>query len=64
MVSYFIMGNLGETKLSYMNVKELYGWFEDKAKNGFKIDGLAPGAGNIPTGNRDQSTAIRIIQHL
>ena len=51
MVSYFIMGNLGETKLSYMNIKELYGWFDDKAKNGFKIDGLAPGAGNIPTGN-------------
>ena len=60
MVSSFIMGNLGETKLSYMNVKELCGWFEDKAKNGFKIDqgvltpwidGLAPGAGNIPTGN-------------
>ena len=25
MVSYFIMGNLGETKLSYMNVKELGG---------------------------------------
>ena len=51
MVSYFIMGNLGETKLSYMNIKELYGWFDDTAKNGFKIDGLAPGAGNSPSGN-------------
>ena len=34
-----------------MHIKELCGWFDDKAKNGFKIDGLAPGAGNIPTGN-------------
>ena len=51
MVSYFIMGNLGETKLSYMAIKELHGWFDDQAKNGFKIDGLAKGAGNIPTGN-------------
>ena len=49
--SYFIMGNLGETKLSYMHIEELNGWFDDKAKNGFKIDGLSPGAGNIPTGN-------------
>ena len=51
LTSYFIMGNIGETKLSYMHVKELHGWFDDKAKNGFKIDGLSPGAGNIPTGN-------------
>ena len=49
--SYFLMGNFRETKLSYMNIDELKGWFDDKAKNGFKIDGLAPGAGNIPTGN-------------
>ena len=48
---YFLIGNLGETKLSYMAVDELRGWFDDTAKNGFKIDGLAPGAGNIPTGN-------------
>ena len=51
MISYFLMGDLGETKLSYMAVQELHGWFDDKAKNGFKIDGLAKGAGNIPTGH-------------
>ena len=49
--TYFVMGNLRETKLSYMAIEELRGWFEDKSQNGFKIDGLAPGAGNIPTGN-------------
>ena len=48
---YFLVGNLGETKLSYMVVDELQGLFNDTAKNGFKIDGLAEGAGNIPTGN-------------
>lgn len=26
-------------------------WFDDKSINGFKIDGPALGAGNIPTGN-------------
>ena len=51
MTSYFLIGNLGETKLSYMAIDELQGWFDDQAKNGFKIDGLADGAGNIPTGN-------------
>ena len=51
MTSYFLIGNLGETKLSYMAIEELHGWFDDKSKNGFKIDGLAKGAGNIPTGN-------------
>ena len=49
--SYFFIGNLGETKLSYMAIDELKQWFDDKAKNGFKIDGLSDGAGNIPTGN-------------
>ena len=48
---YFLVGNFGETKLSYMAIDELRGWFDDRAKNGFKIDGLADGAGNIPTGN-------------
>ena len=51
MTTYFNIGNLGETKLSYMAIEELQGWFEDRAKNGFKIDGLSEGAGNIPTGN-------------
>ena len=51
--SYFLMANFRETKLSTstMNIPELRGWFDDKAQNGFKIDGLGPGAGNIPTGN-------------
>lgn len=51
LTSYFIIGNLGETKLSYMAIDELKGWFDDQALNGFKIDGLADSAGNIPTGN-------------
>ena len=34
-----------------MAIRELQGWFDDKSRNGFKIDGLAKGAGNIPTGN-------------
>ena len=51
MTTYFIIGNLSETKLRYMGIKELEGWFDDTSQNGFKIDGLACGAGNIPTGN-------------
>lgn len=51
MTVYFLIGNLGETKLSYMAIEELEGWFGDTCMNGFKIDGLAKGAGNIPTGN-------------
>ncbi|XP_067950244.1 uncharacterized protein [Watersipora subatra] len=49
--SYFLIGNLQETKLKYMNIAELTGWFDDQQQNGFKIDGLAEVAGNIPTGN-------------
>ena len=51
LTTYFLIGNLRETKLSCMAIEELQGWFDDQAKNGFKIDGLSPGAGNIPTGN-------------
>ena len=54
LTSYFLIGNLCETKLSYMAIKELHGWFDDRGKNGFKIDGLTDGAGNIPTGNSIQ----------
>ena len=61
MTSYFLIGNLQETKLSYMAIKELEGWFDDKAINGFKIDGLAPGAGNIPTGNGSAETKNHFI---
>ena len=48
--SYFLIGNLAETKLSYMAIEELQGWFHDTSRNGFKIDGLLEGARNIPTG--------------
>ena len=51
MTSYSMIDNLRETKLSYMAIDELSGWFDDKSINGLKIDGLAAGAGNIPTGN-------------
>ena len=51
MTSYFLIANLGETTLSYMDIEELKGWFDDCSTNGFKIDGLTEGAGNIPTGN-------------
>ena len=49
---YFLIGNLQETNLKYINIEELEGWFQDEAKSGFKIvDGLRANAGNIPTGN-------------
>ena len=51
MIVYFLIGNLQETKLKYMAIDELSGWFTDEAKNGFKMDGLQQKAGNIPTGN-------------
>ena len=59
--SYFLITNLGETKLSYMAIRELQGWFDDKSRNGFKIDGLAEGAGNIPTGNSPQNVNHFIV---
>ena len=59
--SYFLIGNLAETKLSYMAIDELKGWFEDTAKNGFKIDGLSEGAGNIPTGNGSENSRNQFI---
>ena len=61
MTSYFLIGNLGETNLKYMAIKELDGWFQDMAKNGFKIDGLSPGAGNIPTGNGQTDKGYKFI---
>lgn len=51
-VTYFLIANLGETNLKYMNISELKDQhFIDQAANGFKIDGLGFNAGNIPTGN-------------
>ena len=50
MTVYFLIGNIQETKLKYMNIAELKG-FNDTCRNGFKIDGLQAKAGNIPTGN-------------
>ena len=59
---YFIIGNLKETKLKYMNIAELKGWFDDKSTNGFKIDGLSVNAGNIPTGNGSTQPRYRMIK--
>ena len=59
--SYFLIGNLGETTLKYMDIKELKGWFQDCAVSGFKIDGLAEEAGNIPTGNGYPGTQNQFI---
>ena len=51
MTVYFLIGNIQETNLKYMDIEELEGWFVDEGKSGFKIDGLRTNAGNIPTGN-------------
>ena len=61
--TYFLIGNLGETKLKYMNIEELTSdkWFEDESRNGFKIDGLSPNAGNIPTGNGSEEKRNKFI---
>ena len=59
---YFIIGNLKETKLKYMNIAELKGWFDDKSTNGFKIDGLSVDAGNTPTGNGSTQPRYRMIK--
>ena len=48
--TYFVIGNIGETKLSNFCIKELESWFEDCSKNGFRMDGISENAGNIPTG--------------
>lgn len=58
---YFVIGNLGETKLKYMNIQELKNWFNDRAQSGFKIDGLKECAGNIPTGNGGTHAQNRFI---
>ena len=57
--TYFRMGNLGETPLKYFYIQELLCvkdgketlWFKDRGPCGFRIDGLMPKAGNIPTEN-------------
>ena len=61
MTTYFLIGNLGETTLDYMDIVELRGWFKDCAKSGFKIDGLEEKAGNIPTGNGRADTVNHFI---
>ena len=63
MTSYFLIGDLGETTLDYMDVAELAQdkWFVDRSKSGFKIDGLQEKAGNIPTGNGRVGTTNRFI---
>ena len=44
-----------------MAIDELCSWFEDKSKNGFKIDGLLEGAGNIATGNGSEAKKNHFI---
>lgn len=61
MVTYFIIGNLRETKLNYMAIEELEGWFDDTGMNGLKIDGLQRAAGNIPTGNGSTNSKNHFI---
>jgi len=53
--SYFIIGNLKETSLGHMAIAEIQGWFDDRQKNGYRIDGLTEKGGNIPTGNGSES---------
>ena len=62
--TYFLIGNLAETKLKYMNIEELCEnrWFEDESKSGLKIDGLSPCAGNIPTGNGTEERRNKFIR--
>ena len=62
---YFIIGNLRETKLKYMNIEELSRdgkWFDDASVSGFKIDGLQKKAGNIPTGNGTEEQTDTFIK--
>ena len=59
--SYFVIGNLRETKLSHVAIEELQGWFEDMSQCGIQIDGLSMGAGNIPTGNGSREQINQFI---
>ena len=59
--SYFVIGNLKETKLSHVAIEELQGWFEDMSRCGLQIDGLSKGAGNIPTGNGSREQKNQFI---
>ena len=59
--TYFLIGNFQETNLACMAIEELMGWFEDGAKDGFKIDGLQESAGNIPTGNGEAGSKNKFI---
>ena len=57
---YFVIGNIQETPLKYMNIEELKN-FTDNGMNGFKIDGLQQKAGNIPTGNGTKEQKNKFI---
>lgn len=50
-VSYFFIGALKETNLKIADVEELNGWFVDKRRCGFQIDGITESSGNVPTGH-------------
>ena len=57
---YFMIGNLQETLLKYMNIEELKN-FRDYGMNGFKINGLQQKAGNITTGNGTKEQKNKFI---
>ena len=68
--SYFCIGNLGESPLKCFNIEELNVQDEKGEKlfldrppvNGFKIDGISPKAGNIPTGHGREGGKRSFIQ--
>ena len=57
---YFLIANLGETKLKCMNIPELQNVMEEY-RSGVKIDGFQRFAGNIPTGNGTKRQENRLI---
>ena len=65
MLSYFVIGALGQTKINSLDVKELNDWFVDARKHGFQFDGITKSAGNIPNGNdNDPNRFIKTPEQL
>ena len=58
---HFIIGNLKETNLRHMRIKELTGWFDDETTNGFNIAGPSLNAGSIPAGKGTTLSRYRMI---
>ena len=64
-LSYFVIGALGQTKINSLDVKELNDWFVDARKHGFQFDGITKSAGNIPNGNdNDPNRFIKTPEQL